>query len=65
MDNAMWLLEYVADTNGAEHLKAESRHLNYAQYLCLDVIAFILMVCYLVNRAFHRLWQSRHKYKMD
>ena len=37
MDNALWLLEYVADADGAEHLKAESRHLNYVQYLCQDV----------------------------
>lgn len=65
MDNALWLLEYVAETDGAEHLKAESRHLNYVQYLCLDVIAFILMVCYLGKRAFHRLRKRSQKLKID
>ena len=65
MDNALWLLEYVADTDGAEHLKAESRHLNYVQYLCQDVMAFILIVCYLCKMALHRLWQRSKKIKID
>ena len=31
MDNAVNLLEYVADTRGAEHLKPASRHLYTVQ----------------------------------
>ena len=62
-DNAIWLLEYVSKTKGAEHLKPASRNLNYLQYLCLDVVAFLLMVCYvgawLAYKAHCRLWYSR------
>ena len=28
MDDAVWLVEYVARTKGAEHLKVNSRHLG-------------------------------------
>jgi hypothetical protein len=31
MDDALWLLEYVSKTKGAEHLKVGSRHLNFFQ----------------------------------
>ena len=50
MDNAVWLLEYVAETKGAEHLKPASRHLYAVQYLSLDVIAFIALVSYVAAK---------------
>ena len=31
MDDAVWLVEYVARTKGAEHLKVNSRHLGETQ----------------------------------
>jgi hypothetical protein len=48
MDDALWLLEYVSKTKGAEHLKVASRKLNFVQYLCLDVVAFFFLVGFTV-----------------
>ena len=42
MDDAVWLLEFLAKTGGAQHLRLSSRNLNVIQYLSLDVIAFIV-----------------------
>ena len=62
IDNAIWLLEYVSKTKGAEHLKPASRNLNYLQYLCLDVVAFLLLAGYIGGRLFYRahcrLWYA-------
>ena len=38
MDDAVWLLEMVARTSGAEHLKVGSRRLNLVQFYCLDCL---------------------------
>ncbi len=35
LEDAAWLMEYVADTGGADHLKIGSRHLSVVQYLAL------------------------------
>ena len=42
MADAVGLLQYVAETGGAEHLKVSSRHLNLVEYYCLDCILLIL-----------------------
>jgi len=42
MDDALWLVEYVARTKGAEHLKIPSRHLSLLAYYSVDTLAFIL-----------------------
>ena len=39
LEESVWLLEYVALTGGADHLKLASRHLNLAQYYSLDSLA--------------------------
>ncbi|XP_053635368.1 UDP-glucuronosyltransferase 2A3-like [Cherax quadricarinatus] len=44
MDEALWLVEHVANTRGAPHLKFSARHLNFCQFFGLDVFAFMLMV---------------------
>jgi hypothetical protein len=44
MEDAVWLLEFVAHTRGADHLKLASRHLSLAQYYCLDIVAFSIAV---------------------
>ncbi|XP_050724390.1 UDP-glucuronosyltransferase 2A3-like isoform X3 [Eriocheir sinensis] len=38
--HAQWLVEHVAATGGAQHLKFASRHLNFVQFFGLDVAAF-------------------------
>jgi glucuronosyltransferase len=50
MDETVWLLEFLSKTGGAEHLRLESRNLDFVQYHCLDVAVFLLVVSYLVFR---------------
>ena len=64
LDNAIWLLEYVSKTKGADHLKSAARNVSYVQYLCLDVVAFLVFVCYVcskfayyAHRAHFRIWR--------
>jgi len=38
---AIDFLEFIGRTNGAEHLKVQSGHLNFVQYYCIDVIIFL------------------------
>ncbi len=40
LDNAVWLMEYVAKTGGAEHMKCGSANLTYEQAMGLDLMAF-------------------------
>ena len=47
MENAVWWLEYLSETKGAEHLKLSSRHLNFFQYHSLDFIVIVLIIVYL------------------
>ncbi|XP_076042323.1 UDP-glucuronosyltransferase 2B15-like [Oratosquilla oratoria] len=43
-ERAVRLLEYVAVTKGADHLKVASRNLDFVQYFCIDVICVLLGV---------------------
>ena len=49
LDSAVWLLEYVSRTKGADHLKIESRNLNLLQYFCIDTITFIILSLFVVG----------------
>ena len=44
MDRAIWWLEYLSVTKGANHLKLSSRHLNVIQYFSLDFILMIFII---------------------
>ena len=46
MENAIWWLEYLSETHGAEHLKLSSRNLNFFQYFSLDFLAIVLILIY-------------------
>ena len=48
MEDTVWLVEYVARSGGAEHLKLASRHLNLVQYYSLDSMALILSCMVLI-----------------
>ncbi|KAK3889736.1 hypothetical protein Pcinc_006301 [Petrolisthes cinctipes] len=50
LDQALWLVEHVADTQGASHLKFAARHLNFFQFFGLDVLGFALVVVLLLRR---------------
>lgn len=50
MESAIWLLEFLAQTKGGQHLKLSSRHLNMVQYLSLDSIFLVSTVMYLVAK---------------
>ena len=41
MEDAIWLLEYVSKTKGAQHLKLSTKNFNMLQYYCIDVIIFL------------------------
>ncbi|KAB7502227.1 UDP-glucuronosyltransferase 1-7 [Armadillidium nasatum] len=44
LQKAVWLLEHIIETKGAPHLKLASRDLHLLQYLCIDIIAFFLLI---------------------
>ena len=48
MEAAIDLLEYVAVTGGAEHLKSNSRKLNWVQYYSLDTL-FGLSIIFVIG----------------
>ena len=56
LDNAVWLLEYVSRTKGAEHLKMASRNLNILQYFCIDVIVFLIFLCAAIGISLRKLF---------
>ena len=41
LQKATWLVEYVAKTRGAEHLKLPSRKLNLLQFVGADILSFV------------------------
>ena len=64
MENAIWWLEFLSATKGAEHLKLSSRHLNFFQYYSIDFI----LICGLILVALYKLNQfrkSKQKEKKD
>ena len=69
LGDAVWLLEHVSRTKGAEHLKMASRNLNTLQLFCLDVLAAFMLVPLVIYKALMRR-RNRHqgflrKIKMD
>ena len=44
LQKATWLVEFVAKTEGAEHLKLPSRNLNFLQYVGADVLSFVVII---------------------
>ena len=44
IEEAVWFLEYVANSGGAEHLKLASRYLNIIQYYSIDSLGLILCI---------------------
>jgi len=65
MENAIWWLEYLSLTNGAEHLKLSSRHLNFIQYYSLDFCILLLILGIFMYKIFSCLWQRKIKQKQD
>ena len=48
LEDAVWLLELVGRTGGAQHLKLASRQLGLLQYYSLDTAALLALVVALV-----------------
>jgi 2-hydroxyacylsphingosine 1-beta-galactosyltransferase len=74
MDNAVYLMEYVAKTQGSEHFKLGSRHLNGYQYYGADIVAFGLLlhvafsfwtVIYILPKIISFGIGLKHKMKID
>jgi len=55
MDDAVWLVEYVARTKGAEHLKVNSRHLGMLAYYSVDVLAILATLLVLTTYSLYHL----------
>ena len=68
LDNAVWLLEHVSRTKGAEHLKMASRNLNLLQYFCIDVIVSLVVFCAVIGISLRQFfcqllpWISQNRY---
>ena len=62
LERAVWLVEYISRTKGAEHLKISSRHLNLMQYLLLDQALFVALMlltfCYACRKIGQKLWDN-------
>ncbi len=60
------MLEYVAKTKGAEHLKSSTAHMSIVQYYGVDLLALIAIVGYIALKAFKLLsprWHSETPHK--
>ena len=55
LDDAAWLMEFVAITRGADHLKIASRHLGLIQLYCLDIVFFVIILSIAVIKMVMRL----------
>ncbi len=44
LDEAVFWIEFVMRNKGAKHLRVEAHNLNWYQYHCLDVIAFLIAI---------------------
>ena len=63
LEKAVWLVEYVSRTKGAEHLKMPSRRLNLVQYLLLDQALFVALIlltlCYACRKVVQTILDKR------
>ena len=59
LEDCVWLLEYVAATGGAEHLKLASRHLNLAQYYSLDSLLLLALLLWGLVKLVSRVTRGR------
>ena len=50
LDDAAWLMEFVANTRGANHLKLASRNLGLFQQCSLDVALFAIIVAIVASK---------------
>ncbi|CAL4072831.1 unnamed protein product, partial [Meganyctiphanes norvegica] len=54
LQQATWLLEHVMNTSGAHHYKIPAQHLNSLQYFGLDVVAFFLIIIFVMARLLYK-----------
>lgn len=52
LDAAVYWTEYVIRHHGAPHLSYSGKHLNFFQTYCLDIIAAIIAVLYILKLIF-------------
>ena len=70
LQNAVWLLEYVSKTKGAEHMKIASTEYSWVRYYCIDLFTLCLVVCYILRCLLVVGWRaclkfSKKKRKVD
>ncbi|KAF2366707.1 UDP-glucuronosyl/UDP-glucosyltransferase [Trinorchestia longiramus] len=49
-ERAVWWIEYVIRHRGAPHLQYTGKQLHFLQYICADVIAFLVVCVYVAYR---------------
>ena len=64
LDNAAWLLEYVAKTKGAEHMKIASAEFTWVRYYCIDLLCLCLAACILAMRLLGSACAAQKKYSI-
>ncbi|CAL4125592.1 unnamed protein product [Meganyctiphanes norvegica] len=50
LNKAVWLVEHIMNTSGADHLKLPVQHLNFVQFYGMDVILLLIVLSYLLIR---------------
>ena len=63
MEDAMWLLNHVSKTKGAEHLKIKSGRLSFIQYFCLDCIVLFFSVSLIILWGLYKIGSTVIKLK--
>ncbi|KAF2366712.1 UDP-glucuronosyl/UDP-glucosyltransferase, partial [Trinorchestia longiramus] len=51
-ERAVWWIEYVIRHRGAPHLQYTGKQLHFLQYICADIIAFLVVCLYISYRLF-------------
>ncbi|XP_039518071.1 UDP-glucuronosyltransferase 2A1-like isoform X4 [Pimephales promelas] len=52
LDQAVYWIEFVMRNKGAKHLRVQAHELNWFQYHCLDVLAFLISIVALITFLF-------------
>ncbi|KAF2883376.1 hypothetical protein ILUMI_22789 [Ignelater luminosus] len=55
LEKAIWWTEYVIRHKGARHLRSPVLNIPWYQYVLLDVIGFILLVCLIVTFVLYKI----------
>lgn len=64
VEKAVWWIEYVMRHGGAEFLRPHSLDLYWFQYICLDIVGFLVAIILLACVAISKFWNSYHSRRL-